>query len=262
MSALAAQQRQLKQAIVQGDDGAPCAAVAGRLHIYRQAYAARLVSALRVNFGVLPLVLGDDAFDTLARAYIEAHPSRTPSIRWFGDRLADFMVARPDLVPHPAITELARMEWALRGAFDAADASPLALQSLAELPPDAWHALVFVPLPSVQLLDLGWRIEPVWRALQGVGAGDELPELPAPKAFEHALVVWRSGLATRWRALEQPTSAWLRAAIGGAPFAAQCASAAEQVGASRAAAQVAAALRGWVDDGLFSAWRGAPIGAA
>ena len=261
MSALAAQQRQLKQAIVRGDD-APGAAVSGRLHIYRQAYAARLVAALRDNFGALPQVLGDDAFDALARAYIEAYPSRKPSIRWFGDQLTAFMASRDDLVPHAAITDLARMEWALRAAFDAADANPIDVAALVAVAADAWPALVLVPLPSVQLLDMGWCVEPIWRALQGVAVGDELPELPEPEAFEHGLVVWRSGLATRWRSLAPPTSAWLRAAIDGAPFAALCTLAAEQVGASQAAPQVAAALRGWVDDGLFSAWRSATTGPA
>ena len=196
MSALAAQQRQLKQAIVRGDD-APGAAVSGRLHIYRQAYAARLVAALRDNFGALPQVLGDDAFDALARAYIEAYPSRKPSIRWFGDQLTAFMASRDDLVPHAAITDLARMEWGLRAAFDAADANPIDVAALAAVAADAWPALVLVPLPSVQLLDMGWCVEPIWRALQGVAVGDELPELPEPEAFEHGLVVWRSGLATR-----------------------------------------------------------------
>ena len=251
MNVLAAQQLSLKHAIVRGasDD-----AVSGLLRIYRQAYAARLVAALRDNFGVLPQVLGDAAFEALALAFVEAHPSQRPSIRWFGDRLPEFMRVRDDLVPHPAITDLARMEWALRGAFDAADAVALGAAALADVPPGAWPALVFVTLPGVQLLDLDWAVEPVWRALQHVDAGDA-PELPEPQAFAHSLVVWRRGLATHWRSLDALPARLLRAALRGEPFGVLCAMAAAEVGDAQAASHAASALRGWIDDGLFGAWR-------
>lgn len=251
MNGLAAQQRALKHAIVQGaqDDG-----VTGLLRIYQQAYPSRLTAALRDNFGVLPTVMGDAAFDALALAYIDAQPSQRPSIRWFGDALPAFMAAHDDLVPHPAIVDLARMEWALRSAFDAADAEAIGAAALAEVPADAWPALVFEPLPSVQVLDLEWSVEPVWRALQNID-GDDAPELPEPQASVHDLVVWRQGLRPRWRSLDMRAATLLRAAIDGEPFGVLCAMAAESAGDDQAAAHAAGALRGWIDDGLFSAWR-------
>lgn len=261
MNRLSAQQHALKRAIVQG---APIEGVSGRVEIYRHAYAARLVAALRDNFGVLPQVLGDDAFDALAAAYLEAHPSRQPSIRWFGDRLPEFMASRADLVPHPAIVDLAQMEWALRAAFDAADARPIDAAALAAVPPDAWPALVFDALPSVRLLPMAWDVEPVWRALQR-GADDgatDAPEAPEPVEHPHALLVWRPALETRWRSLDGLPARLLQAALAGRPFAALCTLAAEEVGAAPAAAEAAAALRSWLDDGLFAAWRAEPASAA
>ena len=258
MNALAQQQRALKREIVEGaDDAAARVDVTGLLRIYQHAYAARLVAALRDNFGVLPQVLGDDAFDLLARAYIAAHPSRRPSIRWFGDALPAFMAARDDLVSHAAITDLARMEWTLRSAFDAADAPVLATTALADVPAAAWPWLVFEPLPSVQLLALGWAVEPVWRALQNIDPADT-PELPEPQALDHTLLVWRHGLETRWRSLDALPARLLQAAMRGETFGALCVLAADAVGEAQAASQVAGALRGWLDDGLFSAWRAAP----
>lgn len=269
MNTLADQQVALKRCIVHGGHDENPAGVdafallrsdAGReplLRIYRQAYAARLVSALRDNFGVLPQVLGDEAFETLALAYIEAHPSQRPSIRWFGDRLPEFMAARGDLVPHPAITDVARMEWALRTAFDAANASALDAAALAEVPGDAWGALLFVPLPSVQLLELGWNVEPVWRALQDPAPGVSV-DLPEPQAFEHSLLVWRQGLETRWRSLDPAPARLLSGAMQGKTFGALCAIAAADVGESQAALYAANALRSWLDDGLFSGWSAAP----
>jgi Putative DNA-binding domain len=257
--ALAGQQLALKRAIVQDLHGeaAPCPEVTGLLRIYRQAYPARLIAALRDNFGVLPRVLGDAAFDTLALAYIDAHPSRHPSIRWFGDRLPAFMAAHDDLVPHPAIVDLARMEWALRAAFDAADAAAADVATLAALPAEDWPALVFEPLPSVQLLALDWSVEPVWRALQDTDPGDA-PDLPEPQAHAHGLLVWRQGLETRWRSLAEAPARLLRGALQGDTFGALCATAVDEVGDAQAALHAARALRGWLDDGLFSGWRVAP----
>ena len=241
---LAAQQLTFKSAVVQGD-GAP--AVKGLLRIYQQAYAARLTAALRDNFGVLPKVLGDDAFDALAQAYIDAHPSRRASIRWFGDELCAFMAQREDLVPHPALTDLARMEWALRGAFDGADALSLVAADLAQVPADQWPGLVFTPLPSLQLLQMQWNVGPVWRALQN----EDAPDLPEPEALDHALLIWRQGLETRWRALDDTAARWLRCALRGESFADLCALAACDVGDDQAALMAASALHGWIADGLF-----------
>jgi Putative DNA-binding domain len=261
MNVLAGQQLALKRAIVHGlhGDAVPCTEVTGLLRIYRQAYAARLTAALRDNFGVLPQVLGDAAFEALALAYLEAHPSQRPSIRWFGDRLPGFMAARDDLVPHPAIVDLARMEWALRGAFDAADAPVvLGVAALAALPAEAWPSLVFESLPSVQLMALGWSVEPVWRALQGTAPDDEALELPEPQAHAHHLLVWRQGLETRWRSLDVGAARLLKGALQGETFGTLCEMAAAEVGSAHAAPHAAKALRGWLDDGLFSGWRAAP----
>jgi hypothetical protein len=241
---LAAQQRAFRRAVVHGEDGA---AVSGLLRIYQQAYPARLTAALRDNFGVLPRVLGDDAFDALAHAYIDAHPSRRASIRWFGDALPAFMATREDLVPHPALVDLARMEWALRDAFDAADAPSLAVDDLAQVPADQWPALTFAPLPSLQLLQMQWNVEPVWRALQDADA----PDLPEPQGLIHELLVWRQGLETRWRALDATTARWLHCVLRGERFADLCALAASELGDEQAALRAASALRGWIHDGLF-----------
>jgi hypothetical protein len=256
MNALAAQQQALQHAITAK------AAAPGLLYehadrepllrIYQQAYEARLTSALRDNFGVLPFVMGGEAFDALACGYIAAQPSRHPSIRWFGDRLAEFMDSRDDLVPHPAFADLARMEWALRAAFDAADATPIAADQLAAQPPEQWPSLVFELHASVRVITLDWAIEPVWRALQDFdpASGSE-PDLPEPEQHAHALAVWRNGLETRWRAVDPVQSALLNGAGAGRSISELCVLAAERVGDEQAAATAVGALHQWLADGLL-----------
>ena len=84
---------------------------------------------------VLHRVLGDAAFGALADDYMHAHPSQKRSIRWFGDCLPDFVAGRIDALPHPALADLARMEWRICLAFDAADRVPLGFERLARTTP-------------------------------------------------------------------------------------------------------------------------------
>jgi hypothetical protein len=260
MTTLADQQRALQRAVVtRAPDDTLLRSPLGReplLRIYQHAYTARLAAALRDNFGSLPQVMGDEAFDALALAYIAAHPSRHPSIRWFGDRLPEFMAANDALVPHASLVDLARMEWALRQAFDAADAPELQAAALAAQAPGDWPRLVFDALPSVQLLGLRWAIEPVWRAMQSFDAGAaHEPELPEPVEHEHALLIWRQGLDNRWRSVDAVQADLLQAMLDGRDFGALCEIAAQQAGVEHAAATAVGALQSWLADGLLSGVR-------
>lgn len=225
------------------------------LQAYRHAYRARLVAALNDNFTVLARALGDDAFEALGQAYLAARPSRHPSIRWFGDGLADFMAeADEELVPHASLVDFARMDWALRGAFDAAAAAPLAATELASLSPDDWAGLVLHLQPSVQRVALAYAIEPAWRVLRewDPESGSDQPELPEPVPHVHELLAWREGLETRWRSLEPLEAALLTAVAAGEHFAGLCERAAGLLGDPEAAAPaVIGLLQRWLADGLL-----------
>lgn len=260
-AALHRQQQRLQLEIVGGDPSddreGPATASPG-LRAYRHAYRARLQAALRDNYLVLQRALGDAAFDALALRYLAAHPSRQPSIRWFGDRLAEFMAAEAQL--HPSLIDLARMDWALRAAFDAPEAAALlGVEDLAALAPEDWGRQCFRLQPSVQLLPLQWAIEPAWRQLREYEAerGDAEPELAEPQTHAHCLLIWRDGaLETRWRSLEALEAHQLLALQGGASFASLCemlANATADPEQSRHAAALAAqALGRWLGEGLLA----------
>lgn len=216
--------------------------------VYRNAYRARLCAALRDNFEVLPLVMGDDAFDALAHAYIAAHPSRHYSLRWFGQQLCAFMADNNTLLDHPAMLDLARMEWALRQAFDAAPAALLAPAELATVPPQDWAELQFTLHPSVQLLDLHWAVGPVWHAMK---SGQD--EVPAPEALDHAMLVWRLRLNTQWKSLTQTEAAFVQCLIAGQRFGAVCQALAQRVGEDAAAPTAVSLLSQLLSTGAICA---------
>jgi hypothetical protein len=261
---LLAQQRALSALIRAEDEPAgdapavlawlrPLRATPPRLAVYAQAWRARLAEALRSNYPVLHRVLGDEAFGVLARGYLAAHPSQSPSIRWFGHALPAWLAARleadPQALPHPALADLARMEWAIGTSFDAADAAPLARDALAALDPALWPAFRFAPHPSVRLVALAWAIEPLWRALTDDPEADTAP----PQAAAHRLLVWRDGLETRWRTLPGDEAAALAGCLGGVRFDELGALVAAAATADAAAGRLAGWLGHWVQAGLLVA---------
>lgn len=257
MSTLATQQQQLAAAITKVGAGGTATLEpllrktpqggAPRIDIYRIAFRARLAAALQENFPVLHRVLGDEAFRELADAFITACPSREPSIRWFGTELSGFLDQHAELVPHPALIDLTRMEWALGMAFDAADASCIAVSDLLAVSPADWPALGFQPHPSVRLLSLVWAVEPLWSAL----SLDEHATTEPPAALDHHLLIWRGTAQTQWRSVTPFEAKILAACMAGQPFAELCELASAEVGA-QAAVEVAGHLRVWVEAGLFS----------
>ena len=222
----------------------------GGFDLYINAYRARLAAALKDNYPVLHLALGDDLFDQLASAYIEQRPSRYRSIRWFGDGLREFIDQNPELLPHPALADLASMDWALRAAFDAANADVCRTEDLAAILPQDWPQMRFTLHPSVNLLELNWRIGPIWHALnQDADAVTEQPD-----ALDHTLLVWRQELECKWRSLEIAEALALRAVVRGESFAEICevlAALDSDLTESDPSMLAASLLSQWLSDGLL-----------
>jgi hypothetical protein len=221
---------------------------AARFDVYRNAYRSRLRGALRENFEVLPLVMGDEDFDALANAYIDAHPSTHYSLRWFGHVLSAFMAQHDDLVPHPAMVDLARMEWALRTAFDADSVDAIAPDALSGVRADDWPGLRLGLHPSVQLLAMQWAIGPVWHALKI----SEQEGVPPPDAMDHHLLVWRRGLRTQWKSLKSAETMFVQCLQADNTFGEICEALAEMVGEDLAPPTAASVLRELVSNGVIA----------
>jgi hypothetical protein len=220
-----------------------------RFDIYARGYRRRLAEALQSNYPVLHRVLGDDEFEALAHDYIDASPSPHRSIRWFGDTLEGFLGVPTGRLPHAALLDLVRMEWALGLAHDAPDAKPIGATQLAHVGPDDWHALRFALHPSATLLALQWGVEPLWRSL----TDDARASAPEPQPCPHTLLVWRKALDVRWRSLDERESQLLELIGLREPFAALCLRLAAEAEEHAAAETAAAHLGRWITDELLVA---------
>jgi hypothetical protein len=222
------------------------------LGVYRAAYALRLIEVLTNDFPGLMAMTGPADFDHMARAYIAAHPSRHPSVRWFGGRLADFLAETPPYSDSPDVAEMARFEWTLGEAFDAPDAGPVEADTLMALPPEAWETLAFSPLPSLRTLVLAFDVPQAWQAREEVEAGAlEVAAAQAPVTW----VIWRPERTTHFRSMEPDEAAMLETMAAGRTFPEMCEALAPLVGEEQAPARAAALLRGWVEAGMIATFR-------
>jgi hypothetical protein len=246
MSALAALQRAFQRhvyrpgpAMARHIAAGPRAGAARRLEVYASAYRARLAEALEEDYPALRVQLGARGFAELAREFIAARPSAFRNLRWYGAELVRLLGRSP-------LAELARFEWTLGLAFDAADAPLVRAADLAAVPAGRWAHLRLRLHPSVHRLSLRSNAPQAWRA--AVREGRRIAPRRRPRAAEW--LVWRRGFDPFYRALAADEAAALDAVARGGRFSAVCALLARHVGTANAPTRGAQLLRTWLAEGL------------
>jgi len=134
-----------------------------RFNVYRNNVIASLTEALGDTFPAIRTLLGDDYFSALARAFVTAHPPKSPVLLWYGADFPGFIEAFPPLEAYPYLGDVARVEWAWLQAYHAEDAPPLDPAELSGLAPEAVGAARFSRHPAVAVLASDW---PVWDLLR------------------------------------------------------------------------------------------------
>ncbi len=238
----------------------------GRLEVYANAYFYRIRDCLEGDFGALHAAMGGDRFHNLATAYLIAFPPRHPSLRFAGDRLAEFITAHETAAPFRSnpdgLGDLAHLEWAIVEAFDAADAEVVSRDELASIDPALWVDLRFVFQPALVRLDLDYpvhRFRLAWDAQQrddpepnhDDALEDALAELASFERGFHPILVWRSDERVSYRGLEPVEAACLDIALAGDSFGTLCEYLASEVGDGEAPNHAAALLARWQADGLI-----------
>ena len=128
-----------------------------RLEIYSRSYWARVLDSLRDDFPGLMTILGAEAFDRMATAYLVACPSQSFTLRDLGSRLPEWLAKHPKYAgKHKRLAlDMARLEWAHIDAFDGLAEKTLDPEDLLALTP----ALRAGVQPYVSLLDLHYPVD-------------------------------------------------------------------------------------------------------
>ncbi len=223
-----------------------------QLSIYCHAYRARLREVLANDYPATQTAIGDDRFSALVADYIDAYPSRYFSLRDFGRHLPCFIA---DRVQHDTdyrdmrwLVELARFEWSLGLAFNAADVSLFTEQDMTNIPAEAWPELRFVVHPSLQRLDFEWNIPEMWQAL----TTDPPTPVSATRNQAASWLIWREQLVTRFRSMPVDEQQALDKVCEGGSFYQLCEQLATLMNEAEVPLRAAGLLRGWIAQGLIS----------
>ncbi len=216
-----------------------------RLMIYADAYRSRLLEALEASYPALKEYLGDEAFYHLGHEYLDCYPSTFRSIRWFGDKLPDYLQVHAEYHEYPYLAELARVEWIMSLVFDAEDCEILTADDLLQLPAEAWENLQIAFTPSVHVLSLSSNVVQIWRAL----TDDE--EVPEPEYYEQPLhwVFWRNELINQYLSVIADEASVMN--NKNMTFTFLCENFCQEMEEEQAVMRAASLLRKWIDNGMI-----------
>jgi len=220
-----------------------------QLDIYREQFFLRHLDVLHEDFRSLAHRLGDDAFEALAKAYLNAFPPRSFTLRDLGAELPAFVASTAPWSTDTLLADLARVEWAFVEAFDAASEPALDLAAVVSIPEEAWPSARLVLQPSVRRLSLR---HPAHDYRHSIRNGE--PVAGPPEARASFVVVFRGRLALEHIELEAEAFALLGELAGGTPLGEACERVAASSGATEEAFQekVGAWFQRWTALGFLS----------
>ncbi|MEY4269363.1 MAG: hypothetical protein RLZZ58_579 [Pseudomonadota bacterium] len=240
---LLAFQRDLRTRIVgDGDTSSP------GLAIYRGAYRARLIEALKSGFDKTWSWIGDDAFVTAATHHIILHPPSSWTLDAYGGGFPATLAAL--FADDPEVTELAWLEWHMQQAFGAPDGPVVdaaGLTAAITAAPD-WAAARFGLVESLAMRVAATNATAIWHAL----ADDREPPGAAPLDAPSALIVWRRGFAPHFRIIDAAEHAALQLVEAGAGFGDLCDGLRGDADDAATVAMIGTWLGQWVHDGLIA----------
>jgi hypothetical protein len=142
-------------------DGTPASR---RFDVYRNNVAVGLTEALMATFPVTLRLVGDAFFRGMAGVYLRRYPPVTPMIQRYGDMMPTFLRGFAPARPVPYLSDVTRLELALRDSYHAADHDPISPQRLGGLDPDGLTRARIVLAPSVRILRSRFPVHGLYRA--------------------------------------------------------------------------------------------------
>lgn len=163
-----------------------------RFALYRGNLTATWDKTLASAYPVIRMLVGEEFFSGLSRAYGLEHPSASGDLNQFGADFAPFLAAFPHVAAYPYLPDMARLEWALHRAHYALDASGIAAERLAGLGPERFEAARLRLHPACAVLASDWAVAALWRAHQPGHEHDFPDDLHRPGWHVVARPAWKA----------------------------------------------------------------------
>jgi len=182
-----------------------------RFNVYRNNIAVSLAEAMHTAFPVIAKLLGKENMDGLSGLYLRAHPPSSPLMMFYGEHFPAFLASLEQLNHLGYLPDVARLELALRRAYHAADTSPIAADTLANISPDLLMQSQITLAPSVQVIPSAWPISDIWYF-------NTTTDAPKPKAEAQDVLITRPEFDPIPHALPAGGASWISALLQGTRF--------------------------------------------
>ncbi len=146
-----------------------------RLNVYRNNVRTTLAEALQATYPVLCELVGEDFFASFAQRYAAQHPPKTGDVADYGDQIAQFASASPELSKLQYLPDIARLEWACHTSYRAQDAKRIAIKALQKIPATSHEHLLFEFVPSVKFVSSPFPIFDIWQFVVDPAKRNEEP---------------------------------------------------------------------------------------
>lgn len=139
-----------------------------RFAVYRNNVIVGLIDALTDCYPVVQALVSEEFFRAMAAEFVRRSPPRSPVLAWYGDGFADHIAGFPPAASLPYLSDVARLEWLRVEAWHAADALPLATETLATMLADAEHLpeTRFALHPALRVMNSAHPVVSLWAAHQ------------------------------------------------------------------------------------------------
>ncbi len=178
-----------------------------RFDVYRNNVAVSLSEALATGFPTIAKLLGSENFAAVAGVYLRQSPPVSPLMMHYGASFPAFLRSFEPLADLGYLGDVADLELAMRRAYHAADAPPIAADALACVPPEQLGDVTLGLSPALHLLRSAWPVHAIWAFNMADG--------PKPPAIAQDVVVLRAEYDPQPHALPAGAHACLLALISG-----------------------------------------------
>ena len=134
-----------------------------RFDIYRNNVVVSLIEALGEAFPVVKAVVGGEFFEAMAGIYVRAHPPSSPRMMFYGDGFADFLETFEPAAGLAYLPDVARLEYARRLAYHAADEPAADPSVLAGLNPAAVTQVRLALQAACRIVRSAHPVHAIWR---------------------------------------------------------------------------------------------------
>ncbi len=186
-----------------------------RFDVYRNNVIVSLTEALETGFPVIEKLVGAEFFRAMAGVFVRSHPPVSPVLTMYGADLPAFLEQFEPVAHLPFLADVARLELALREAYHAADARPIAPDALTH--PGLMEARIRLA-PATRLVASPYPICAIWRANSEAGA-------PPARGGAETVLVTRPDWDPWPRPVSPDVARFIAALAAGQPFGAALAAA-------------------------------------